>query len=91
MLLLKVKKSKKIACIPSPSPSVKIQIMGGKVCLRCKGETLLGKVNKILKAKFVDITQQCFAYYLQQTFPPMIWIFTQGEEDEIETKLSFLI
>ena len=23
--------------IPSPSPSVKIQIMGGKVCLRCKG------------------------------------------------------
>ena len=21
--------------IPSPSPSVKIQIMGGKVCLRC--------------------------------------------------------
>ena len=22
--------------IPSPSPSVKIQIMGGKVCLRCK-------------------------------------------------------
>ena len=26
--------------IPSPSPSVKIQIMGGKVCLRCKGKTL---------------------------------------------------
>ena len=25
-----------------PSPSVKIQIMGGKVCLRCKGKTLLG-------------------------------------------------
>ena len=24
-----------------PSPSVKIQIMGGKVCLRCKGKTLL--------------------------------------------------
>ena len=24
--------------IPSPSPSVKIQIMGGKVCLRCKGK-----------------------------------------------------
>ena len=27
--------------IPSPSPSVKIQIMGGKVCLRRKGKTLL--------------------------------------------------
>ena len=34
--------------IPSPSPSVKIQIMGGKVCLRCKGKTLLGVVNKLL-------------------------------------------
>ena len=33
--------------IPSPSPSVKIQIMGGKVCLRCKGKTLLGVVNKL--------------------------------------------
>ena len=38
--------------ILSPSPSVKIQIMGGKVCLRCKGKTLLDIVNK----KFVDIT-----------------------------------
>ena len=37
--------------IPSPSPSVKIQIMGGKVCLRCKGKTLLGFVNKLLKTK----------------------------------------
>ena len=35
--------------IPSPSPSVKIQIMGGKVCLRCKGKTLLGVVNTFLK------------------------------------------
>ena len=34
-----------------PSPSVKIQIMGGKVCLRCKGKTLLGVVNKLLKTK----------------------------------------
>ena len=28
--------------IPSPSTSVKIQIMCWKVCLRCKGKTLLG-------------------------------------------------
>ena len=27
--------------IPSPSPSMKIQIMGGKVRLRCKGKTFL--------------------------------------------------
>ena len=37
--------------IPSPSLSVKIRIMGGKVCLRCKGKTLLGVVNKLLKTK----------------------------------------
>ena len=37
--------------IPSPSPSLKIQIMGRKVCLRCKGKTLLGIVNKLLKTK----------------------------------------
>jgi hypothetical protein len=30
---------------------VKIQIMGGKVCLRCKGKTLLGVVNKLRKQK----------------------------------------
>ena len=28
-------------------PSVKIQIMGGKVCLRCKGKILLDVVNKL--------------------------------------------
>ena len=37
--------------IPSLSPSVKIQIIGGKVCLRCKGKTLLGVVKKLLKTK----------------------------------------
>ena len=35
--------------IQSPLPSLKIQIMGGKVCLLCKGKTLLGVVNKLLK------------------------------------------
>ena len=37
--------------IPPPSPSVKIQIMRGKSCLRCKGKTLLVIVNKHLKTK----------------------------------------
>ena len=44
--------------ITSPLPSVKIQIMGGKICLRCKGETSLGIGTK----KFVNNTQQCFAF-----------------------------
>ena len=54
--------------IPSPSPSVKIQIIGGKVCLKCKGKTLLGVVNKLLKIKFVAITLQCFALLPQVHF-----------------------
>ena len=40
--------------IPPLSPSVKIQIMGGKVCLRFKGKTLLGVVNKFLKTIFTE-------------------------------------
>ena len=52
---------------PSPSPSVKIQIMGGKVCMRCIGKTLLGIVNKLLKTKC--FTQQCFALLPQVNFP----------------------
>ena len=56
--------------IPSPSPSVKLQIKGGKVCSRCKGKTLLGIVNKLLKTKkYVDITKQCFASLPQVDFP----------------------
>jgi hypothetical protein len=43
--------------------------MDWKVCLRCKGKTLLGIVNKILKKKkFVDITLQCFALLPQVNF-----------------------
>ena len=38
--------------ISSPSPSWKIQIMAGKVCLGFKGKTLLDVVNKILRKKF---------------------------------------
>ena len=40
-----------LVLIQTPSPSVKIQIIGGKVCLRCKGKTLLGIVNKLLNTK----------------------------------------
>jgi len=49
---------------------VKIQIMGRKVCLSCKGKTLLGIFNKLLKTKnFVDISQQGFAFLPQVNFP----------------------
>ena len=29
-----------------PSPSVKIQIMGGKVCLMCKGKIIAGRCQQ---------------------------------------------
>ena len=52
--------------IPSPSPSVKIQIMGEKVCLRCKGKTLLGIVNKLLKTKsLLTSPSNVLPYYLK--------------------------
>ena len=52
--------------IPSPLPSVKIQIMGGKVCLRCKGKTLLGVVNKLLKTKsLLTSPSNVLPYYLK--------------------------
>ena len=48
-IYFKVEKNLKgsLDLILSPSPSVKIQIIGRKVCLRCKGKTLLGIVNKL--------------------------------------------
>ena len=52
--------------IPSPSPSVEIQIMGGKVCLRCKGKALLGIVNKLLKTKsLLTSPSNVLPYYLK--------------------------
>ena len=42
---------------PSPTPSVKIQIMGRKVCLRCKGKTLLGDQQTYCYQKFVENAQ----------------------------------
>ena len=44
---LKAEKISKGSLDLIPSPSVKIQIMSGKVCLRCEGKTLLGIVNKL--------------------------------------------
>ena len=40
--IVKVEKLQEDSLDSIPSPSVKIQIIGGKVCLRCKGKTLPG-------------------------------------------------
>ena len=53
-----------------PSPSVKIQIMARKVCLSCKAKTLLGVVNKLLKAKsLLTIISNVLPLHLKQTSP----------------------
>ena len=81
-----------LVSIPSPSPLVKIQTMGGKVYLRCKGKTLPGVVNKLLKTKsLLTSPTNVLPYYLKHTFPPIIWIFTEGEGDGIESRLPFKI
>ena len=66
--------------IPSPSPAVKIQIMGGKVPLWGNGKILLG--NK----KFVDITQQCFALLPKVNFSANNFNFREGEGDGIKSR-----
>ena len=38
--------------------------------------------------KFVDITQQCFALLPHVNFPAYNLNFTEGEDDEIESRLS---
>ena len=37
--------------IPSPSTSLKIRIMGGKVCLRCKRQNIAWHCQQTLKTK----------------------------------------
>ena len=80
----KVKKILKgiLDSIPSPSPSVKIQIIGGKVYL-------LGDVNKLFAFKsLLTMPSNILPLHLKQTFPPIIWIFIQDEDDEIERRGS---
>ena len=92
--LIKVEKILKgtLDSILSPSPSVKIQIMGGKICFRCKGETLMGVVNKLLKTKsLLTSPSNVLPLHLKQTFPPIIWIFTGGEGDEMESRVPFKV
>jgi hypothetical protein len=62
----KVEKILKGSLDSIPSPSVKIQIMGKKVCLRCKSKTLLGVVNKLLKIKkLLTSPSNVLPYYLK--------------------------
>ena len=66
--------------------------MGGKVCLRCKGKILLGIVDKLLKTKSLLTTPSNVSpLHLKQILSPIIWIFTEGEGDRIESRQPFEI
>ena len=53
---------------------------------------MLGDVNKLFVFKSL-LTRpiNVLPLHLKQTFPPIIWIFTEGEGDEIESRLPFKI
>ena len=53
-MLFKVTKILKgsLDSIPAPSPSVKMQIMGGKVCLSCIGKKYLAFSNGLPQVNF---------------------------------------
>ena len=80
----KVKKILKgsLDSISSSSPSVKIQILGGKVCSRHKSKTLLGIINTLFV--FKSLSSNVLPLHL--SFSPIIVIFTEG--DGIDSKLS---
>ena len=55
------------------SPSVKIQIISGKVCLRCKGKTLLTVVkNYFVFKSLLTRPSNVLPLHLTQTFPLII-------------------
>ena len=55
--------------ISSPSSSVKIQIMDGKVFLRCKGKTMLRIINKLLKPEsLLTSPSKVLPYYQRYTY-----------------------
>ena len=69
--------------IPLPLPSVKIQIIGGKVYL----QNIAGWYQQTFCfQKFVP--GNVLPLHLNQTFPPVIW---KGESEWIKSRLPFII
>ena len=68
--------------IPSPSSYVTIQIVDGKVCLSCKGKTLLGIVNKFLKTKKLSTSP---SNVLMKIFPEK-WFKKYGLRNMVQEK-----
>ena len=53
---------------------------------------MLGDANKLFAFKSLLTTpSNLLSFHLKQTFPPIIWIFTEGGGDGIESRLPFKI
>ena len=53
---------------------------------------MLGDVNKLFVFKSLLTTpSNVLPLHLKQTFPPIIWVFTEGEGDGMESRLPFKI
>ena len=70
---------------------MKNQIIDLKVYFSsCKGKALLGDVNKLFVFKSLLTTpSNVLPSHLKETFKSVIWIFTEGEGDGIESRLPF--
>ena len=60
--------------------------MGGKICLRCKGKTLVGVAKKLLKTKSLLTTPSNVLRYISSK--PSHHILNLTEGDGIESGLS---
>ena len=76
--------------ISSPSPSVKIQIMGGKVCSSRKGKTFLGIVNKLFVFKSLLTTSSIVENYCSSETVEQKVMFTLYN-DKVSKKSSNLM
>ena len=53
---------------------------------------MLGDVDKLIVFKILlTMASNVLPLQLKQTFPPIIWIFTEGEGDGLESRLPFKI
>ena len=51
---------------------------------------MLGDVNKLFVLKsLLTMPGHVLTLHLKETFPPIIWIFAEGEGDGIESRLPF--
>ena len=75
--------------IPSPSLQWKFKLLVGKSTWGNKAKHCwVMSTNFLVFKSLLTIPSNVLSSHLKQTFPPIIWIFTQDEGDWIESRLS---